>query len=113
MKVYISYPMNPEKHNLTEITKIILKHKVFASIPPPGQLESKKIGAELDRLLIEKCEEVWAFGKIGRDCAWELGYAVGLGKNVRIFINDENRYILFEDWMTLINAEICEIGDWL
>lgn len=109
MKVYISYPMNPEKHDLEIIQNETLKRGVFASIPPAGQLKNKDLGAKFDKMLIEGCEEVWAFGKLGRDCAWEIGFAVGLGKQVKIFVDENNADILDSDWMTLIDAEIVDL----
>ena len=40
---------------------------------------------------------------------WEVGYALGLGKKVKIFINEKNKEILDEDWMLTINAEIVKL----
>lgn len=108
-KVYVSYPMNPKKHQMNVIQNELLKGDVFPSIPPAGQLENKILGSAFDKKLIENCDEVWAFGEIGRDCSWELGFAVGLNKKVRIFIDASNSEILIEDWMTLINAEIVDL----
>lgn len=101
--------MNPNKHDMIKIQTEIMKHSnVFASIPPVGQLENKKICAEFDEQLIRNCNEVWAFGQIGRDCSWELGFAAGLNKKIKIFIDNTNRDILKEDWMIFLNAEIIE-----
>lgn len=104
VKVYICTPLAPHKLDLTKISKIILKEGVFAFIPPAGQLESKQLGAVLDRKMIEACDELWAFGAIGRDCAWEIGYAQGLGKPTKIYLDDSNDYIRSEDWMVPSNS---------
>lgn len=97
-KVYICTPLQKHKFDLKKISTEILKEKVFAFIPPVGQLENKELGKMVDKIQIEMCDELWAFGLLGRDCAWEIGYAQGLGKPVKIFIDDENKEML-DDWM--------------
>lgn len=103
VKVYICTPLAANKIDLAKISKTIIKEGVFAFIPPVGQLEAKQMGAILDRKMIEACDELWMFGPIGRDCAWEIGYAQGLGKPTKLFIDKSNEYIL-NDWMTLSNS---------
>lgn len=106
--VYICTPLSKDKFNLDYISSRLLEDSnSFAFIPPIGQLDSKSKGAALDKLMIEKCHEVWVFGPIGRDCCWEIGYAQGLGKKVKIFIDDTNKYVIEEDWMvTLGRVEV-------
>jgi nucleoside 2-deoxyribosyltransferase len=110
-KVYISYPMNPKKHDLKQIQDAIQKAGVYGSIPPAGQLSNKTSGARFDKYLIENSDEVWAFGQLGRDCAWELGFAVGLNKPVKLFVDEQNNYLIEEDWMLLINAEVVNLAE--
>lgn len=105
-KIYICTPLSQNKFDLSEISKQILKEKVFAFIPPSEQLFEKKLGSSLDKMMIENCDEVWVFGEIGRDCAWEIGYAQGLNKNVIFHVNNKNKHILEEDWMVTINLTI-------
>lgn len=106
-KVYISTPLLGDKFNLKRITSTLLKYpEVFAFIPPVGQLENKKEGAILDQMAIINCDEVWVFGKIGRDCAWEIGYATGLGRKVVLFMDKEELQHIEEDWMTFLDAEM-------
>mgnify|MGYP003687626069 CR=1 FL=1 len=100
-KVYICTPLKKEKINLDQIQKMISTEEVFAFIPPTEQLKDKTLGALIDKKMIENCDELWAFGLFGRDCAWEIGYAQGLGKKVKLFIDEKNKKILEEDWMTL------------
>ena len=107
--IYICTPLKGEKFLLDKIQKALLAEDVFGFIPPTGQLNSKKLGAELDRKMISLCDELWAFGLLGRDCAWEVGYATGLGKKVRIFKTKENQELIDNDWMTVIGAEIIEL----
>lgn len=105
-KVYVCTPLKEEKFQLELISKILLEKQVFAFIPPTAQLQDKTTGAILDKKMIEECDEVFVFGNIGRDCAWEIGYAQGLGKKVTFFVNQENEYILQEDWMTTLNIVV-------
>lgn len=95
-----------DKFNLPKITQAILEVGCFAFIPPVGQLSDKTLGAKADRLAIDLCDELWAFGPVGRDCCWEIGYAVGLGKKVKVFIDDTNRYVVDEDWMVTLGVEL-------
>lgn len=98
-KVYISTPLKEEKFNIHDIQAMILKHKVFAFIPPTSKKVDQHQGSLVDKLSIDLCDEVWVFGPIGRDCSWEIGYAQGLGKPVVFFLNEQNEYTVKEDWM--------------
>jgi len=106
MKVYICTPLAEGKFDLSNITSKLLESGAFAFIPPVGQLQDKDSGAKLDKLAIDQCDELWAFGPIGRDCCWEIGYALGLGKRVKIHLDDSNSYVVEEDWMVSIGAEL-------
>jgi methyl coenzyme M reductase subunit C-like uncharacterized protein (methanogenesis marker protein 7) len=97
-KVYISTPLKPGKFDLDAIQKHIEYQKVFAYIPPTTGEDSIQ-GASVHKQHIELCDEVWVFGPIGRDCAWEIGYAQGIGKHVVFFLSESNRNVLDEDWM--------------
>lgn len=108
-KVYICTPLKSEKFEINSISKIILKENIFAFIPPSEQLLNKKLGAKVDQVMIRSCDELWVFGNFGRDCAWEIGFAQGLNKKVKIFVNKNNKDILKTDWMTLINVEIVNL----
>lgn len=105
-RVYVCTPLAAGKFDLELISITLLARNVFAFIPPRGQLNHKTIGAKLDRKMIDACDEVYVFGPIGRDCAWEIGYATGLGKPVTIFQNESNAGMLREDWMTIIDVKI-------
>lgn len=48
---------------------------------------------------IETSDELWVIGEFGRDCSWEVGYAMGLGKKVKVFVDDTNHHLVDEDWM--------------
>lgn len=106
MKVYICTPLAEGKFNLPKISKAVLDAGAYAFIPPVGQLSDKTLGAKLDKLAIDQCDELWAFGPVGRDCCWEIGYAKGLGKVVKLFIDESNQYLVDEDWMVTIGAEL-------
>jgi nucleoside 2-deoxyribosyltransferase len=105
-KIYICTPLSSGKFDLNWITKVILEEKVFAFIPPEGQLQNKEDGAQLDKLMIDQCDELWAFGSVGRDCAWEMGYAKGLGKEVRLYFNPTTWELLKDDWMLFIDTKL-------
>lgn len=98
-RVYISTPLKPGKFNLDAIQKEILVQKVFAFIPPTEEYNDRVQGAAIDKLQIELCDEMWVFGPIGRDCAWEIGYAQGLGKPVKFYHSKSNEYVIQDDWM--------------
>jgi nucleoside 2-deoxyribosyltransferase len=107
--VYVCTPLHPGKFPLGTLTKALTGALAFAFIPPVGQLHHKSEGALLDKEMIEKCDEVWVFGAVGRDCCWEIGYAQGLGKKVVLHIDETNRYLIEEDWMvTLGKVEIVD-----
>lgn len=106
MKVYVCTPLQEGKFNLPKISSVLLQAEAFAFIPPVGQLSDKVLGAQLDRLAIDQCDELWAFGPVGRDCRWEIGYALGLGKKVKLFIDNTNRYLMDEDWMVTLGADL-------
>jgi hypothetical protein len=111
-KVYISTPLKPEKFNLSLIQKFILMEKVFAFIPPTEEKNDRKLGSAVDKLQIDLCDEMWVFGPIGRDCAWEVGYAQGKNIPVFFFKTDNNEHIVREDWMLFCaGTEIVEVKD--
>ena len=98
-KVYICTPLKPEKFQLDSIQRAVLGERVFAFIPPTEEKNNKYQGSMTDRLMIDLCDELWAFGPIGRDCSWEIGYAQGLGKPVRLYADQTNKDIIENDWM--------------
>lgn len=107
--VYISTPLKEEKFDINMIHEAILKEGVFAFIPPNSPKVRQDQGAIVDKLMIDQCDEVWVFGVIGRDCAWEIGYAHGLKKPVKFFKTKANEQILKQDWMLYTgNFEIRE-----
>jgi hypothetical protein len=100
-RVYVCTPLKDEKYPGGTIHQVLLRFpNVFAFIPPTSQIIDKELGAALDKRMIELCNEVWVFGPIGRDCAWEIGYAQGLGKPVVFHLDQTNAQIVNEDWMT-------------
>lgn len=98
--VYISTPLKPEKFYLDQIQAKILETNVFAFIPPQAAttIEPEK-AAIINKRMIEQCDEVWVFGPIGRDCAWEMGYAQALKKPVKFHVSPANEGIIKTDWM--------------
>lgn len=105
--VYVSTPLKPTKFNLKYITEVLLKAGgLVPYIPPTTQTNEDGRGGALDELALENSDEVWAFGPLGRDCSWELGYAYKAGKPIKIFIDETNEYLVNgEDWMVPRGAE--------
>lgn len=97
-KVYISTPLKPEKFNLAAIQAALLSQRVFAFIPTTVDTTPES-GAAVNKLMIELSDEVWVFGPIGRDCAWEIGYAQGRNIPVVFYESEVNEHMVKEDWM--------------
>lgn len=110
-KVYICTPLKLQKFRIDQITQSCLSMGVFPFIPTTVAPTNPKHGANLDKFCIENCDELWVFGPIGRDCAWEIGYAQGLEKPVVFHCTEENKHVLDEDWMlTLGNFKVKYLG---
>lgn len=107
--IYICTPLKIEKFKLDLISKMLLDENIFAFIPPTEQLHGKDIGARLDEQHIALCDELWAFGNLGRDCSWEIGYAAGLGKPRKVFLTGDNNYLRDSDWMVPLGVEFIEV----
>lgn len=98
-RVYVATPLKLEKFPFEKIQRTLLQMGVFAFVPLPQSALDKDLVIHLNRHHIELSDEVWVFGKYGRDVAWEIGYAQGLGKMVRIFKTDANQQNVTDDEM--------------
>ncbi len=108
--VYISTPLSKEKFEIDLIQKKILGNPgYFFYIPSTSESINRKRGLETHIHHLNLCDELWAFGRIGLDCSWEIGYATGLGKKVKLFIAEDNEYIIDDSWMPAYNAEIIRL----
>lgn len=97
--IYVCCPLKSSKFPFNEIYKYVTKPGIFAFIPLPNpNLPMKKI-IQLNKHHIINCDEVWVFGKYGKDCAWEQGFAQALGKPVRIFLTKKNLKSVMKDEM--------------
>lgn len=107
-KVYISTPLKLEKFRLDQIQAAILETEgVFAFIPTTAEAKGDPTRAALlNKQMLDLCDEVWVFGPIGRDCAWEMGYARALGKDLVFFSTEENQNIIPTDWMLFNTGKI-------
>lgn len=99
-RVYVSTPLKPEKFKLSDIQETLLEQNAFAFIPTTVETTPAQAAA-VNKRMIELSDELWVFGPIGRDCAWEVGYAQGLGIPVVFFESKENQYVIEGDWMLL------------
>jgi hypothetical protein len=61
-----------------------------------------EVGARLCEEAIRDAEVVICQPPIGRDCAWELGFAHGLRKIICVLGSRED---FGDDWMTLLSGE--------
>lgn len=58
-----------------------------------------------DVTAIEACDELWVVGDYGRDCSWEIGYAMALGKRVHVWLDRTNKAKIQSDWMLRIGFD--------
>lgn len=58
-----------------------------------------------DVAAIIACDELWLVGDYGRDCSWEIGYAMGLGKRVVVWRDKTNKEKFDSDWMVKIGYD--------
>lgn len=100
-KVYVCSSCRQENYDYVTdlLTKNRLIHKAFLFRPQPGQLLNKTEFANVDIDAINASDEVWLIGEYGRDCAWELGYAAGIKKPIKVFRCEKNEKHLEADWM--------------
>jgi len=97
--VYVCTPLKQGKFFIQDIVhETSLVQDVFFYIPPSDPAKPKTLGAELNRKMLLLCDEVWVFGLAGNDCSWEIGFADGLNKPVKVFITETNKQLL-QDWM--------------
>lgn len=112
-KVYICSSLRPEVINY--VNKTLYKLPRSIHLRPWSSPDSSKVGhVETDVAMIQYCDELWVVGEYGRDCSWEIGYAMGLGKRVVIWRDDSNKHLIAQDWMyihgiTKGNAEVRDV----
>lgn len=97
--VYICSSLRPEvyKHVSQVLTIVAKEEKLYR--PQPGPIDNRNEIVASDCYGIEHCDELWVVGQLGRDCSWEIGYAMGLGKKVKIYVDSTNREMIEKDWM--------------
>lgn len=98
-KVYVCTPLKLSKFPFEQIQRTLLSRGVFAFVPLPQPLLPIGLVIQLNKHHLVNCDEVWVFGRIGRDCAWEIGFAQALGKPIRFFRSAKNLQILENDEM--------------
>lgn len=100
--IYVCTPLKEAKFLINTIHEQIYNSEdpVFPFISSTGPQTGKEHASYIDKSMIEMCDEVWVFGAFGRDCAWEIGYAQGLGVHVKMFVDTSNSHIVEEGLMT-------------
>jgi nucleoside 2-deoxyribosyltransferase len=101
-KVYIcsSLREEPYKH-VTEVLEKVTNPSIVVLRPNFGDENNKIAHVVQDVGMIRESDELWLMGEYGRDCSWEIGFAMALGIPVRIFIDETNRHLIEHDWMLL------------
>lgn len=97
--VYICSSLRPEVYkHVSRVLGIVAKdEKIYR--PQPGPVENRLEIVASDCYAIEHCDELWVIGEFGRDCSWEIGYALGLGKSVKVYRDPTNTAMVEKDWM--------------
>lgn len=102
MRVYICSSLRDEPY--AHVTGVLDKAKEKfpeAIVLRPGLGGANDIVAHVvtDVGMIREADELWVMGEYGRDCSWEIGFAMGLGMTIRVFVDSTNEHLLAQDWM--------------
>lgn len=102
-KVYICSSLKPENFNyVSELLKKLPKAIYLRPFPEELTKPTKRYDTvEADIAMMQHADEIWCVGRLGRDCMVEIGYAIGIGKTIRVLVDDTNRDQLKDDWMIL------------
>lgn len=102
LKAYICSSLKDD--NYKYVTGVLKELPLVTHLRPSPGIEGCAVGhrrhhVETDIAMLQYCDEVWVLGRYGRDCSWEIGYAMGLKKTVRILSDASNELLILEDWM--------------
>lgn len=108
MLVYVCSSLKP--HTVKRVDALLEKLKlVYPSVEffrPSGDDPDKLMDTvREDVKAIHECDELWVIGRYGRDCSWEIGYAMGLRKHVVIWEDHTNHRKIWSDWMWRIGQD--------
>lgn len=99
-RVYICSKLDREtvEHTTTVLEKLVPNDdSIHVLRPTPDQPEKfTQDCIRSDVWMIDNCDELWVVGKWGRDCMWEIGYAMARQIPVVMYIDETNK-ALFED----------------
>jgi hypothetical protein len=104
MKVYICSSLRdePYKHVTALLDKVVPAFPGTIVLRPSLGGDSNKVAHVIQDVgMIREADELWVMGEYGRDCSWDIGFAMGIGKKVRVFVDETNRHLLEQDWMVL------------
>lgn len=97
-KVYICSSLRPEVYE--RVSRILAKMPDVIPLRPWGAQAGEKEGhVETDIAMIKYSDELYVLGEFGRDCSFEIGYALGISKPVVIYRDKTNAKFLEQDWM--------------
>lgn len=103
MKVYVCSSLRPEvmTHRNAVIAGLAVPEGTRLFLPDGVDPTRKREIVREDVYEIETCDEFWIVGQYGRDCAWEVGYAMALNKKIKFFLDATNENRFNEDWMIM------------
>lgn len=101
LKVYVSSRIKDqaEYDRISETLSTLAYEDVFYLRPQLGSESSRAYSAKFDFKMIHQADEIWVVNQFGMDCMFEIGYAIGIGKPVTIFVTPDNEEKVKSQWM--------------
>lgn len=108
MLVYVCSSLRPQ--TAKRVDKILVEfRRDFPALkffrPKGTSIKTMMKTVREDVRAIEACDELWVVGRFGRDCSWEIGYAMALRKLVVFWEDHTNKKKWWSDWMWRIGID--------
>ena len=97
-KAYVCSSLRPEVYERVTYLLSLFPEMTFLR-PHATQLEDKAKWINQDVEWINEADELWVVGEYGRDCSWEIGFAMGINKPVVVIVDPSNAQLILNDWM--------------
>lgn len=109
-KVYVCSSLRPKVVKRVDKLLPVLAKRVDYTVDyfrprgtaPSGMMQT--VREDVDA--INACDELWLVGDYGRDCSFELGYALAIGKKIVVWTDRTNRKKFDSDWMVKIGDDL-------
>ena len=106
--IYVCSSLKP--HTVKRVDKLLKAFKRdFPALkffrPSGNNVKTLMKTVREDVKAIDACDELWVVGRYGRDCSWEIGYAMALGKKVVFWLDHTNKRRFQSDWMLRIGRD--------